>query len=236
MEKKKFSWELFTKIGSNIIVRDTKENEKIFLQIAEKQGIEVDWKSFNEAVAGSYCYFSISQGNLITMSTIFAHTEDEIYTLEEVMEGIGLNRVIKLEDGDMVQIRKRSICVIINGYILDFNKKEIVSKVKEYDLSLNDRDNLRSLDIIKVAKKDTLVPYNYIVPSEEYIEFDIPTIISVGRLDKNKNHKLLIESCCKLKEKIKEFQVVIIGEGEEREELEKLIRELNVEKYVKLYG
>lgn len=72
--------------------------------------------------------------------------------------------------------------------------------------------------------------------SEEYIEFDIPTIISVGRLDKNKNHKLLIESCCKLKEKIKEFQVVIIGEGEEREALEKLIRELNVEKYVKLYG
>lgn len=72
--------------------------------------------------------------------------------------------------------------------------------------------------------------------NEKSIEFDIPTIISVGRLDKNKNHKILIESCCKLKEKIKEFQIVIIGEGEEREALEKLIRELNVEKYVKLYG
>ena len=42
----------------------------------------------------------------------------------------------------------------------------------------------------------------------------MPTIISIGRLDKNKNHKILIESCCKLKEKIKEFQIVIIGEGE----------------------
>lgn len=72
--------------------------------------------------------------------------------------------------------------------------------------------------------------------SEKNIKFDIPTIISVGRLDKNKNHKILIESCCKLKEKIKEFQVVIIGEGEEREALEKLIKELKVEKYVKLYG
>ena len=72
--------------------------------------------------------------------------------------------------------------------------------------------------------------------NEKSIEFDIPTIISVGRLDKNKNHKILIESCCKLKEKIKEFQIVIIGEGEERAELERLIRELKVEKYVKLYG
>lgn len=71
---------------------------------------------------------------------------------------------------------------------------------------------------------------------EEKVDFNIPTIISVGRLDKNKNHKLLIEACYKLKERISEFQFIIIGEGEERIELERLIRELKLEKYVNLYG
>ena len=167
MEKRKFSWDLFTKFEENIIVRDTKENEKVFLQMAEKEGLEVDWERFYEVKEGYHCYFSYYHGNLVSMGNSEGYSKDEIYTLEEVFDGLGL----KLEDGDIVQIRKRAICVVINGYILDFNKKEIVSKVEEYDLSLNDRDNLRSLDIIKVAKKDTLVPYNYIAPSEEYVEW-----------------------------------------------------------------
>ena len=167
MEKRKFSWELFTDEGSNIIVKDSKENEKVFLQMAEKEGLKVDGERFYEVKEGYCCYFSYYKGNLVYMGNSECHTKDEIYTLEEVFDGLGL----KLEDGDIVQIRKRAICVVINGYILDFNKKEIVSKVEEYDLSLNDRDNLRSLDIIKVAKKDTLVPYNYIALSEEYVEW-----------------------------------------------------------------
>ena len=171
MEKRKFSWELFTKFDENIVVKDTKENEKVFLQMAEKEGLEVDWERFYEVKEGYYCYFSYYQGDLVYMGNSECHTKNEIYTLKEVMEGLGFNRIIKLEDGDIVQVRKRAICVVINGYILDFNKKEIVSKVEEYDLDLNDRDNLRSLDIIKVAKKDTLVPYNYIAPSEEYVEW-----------------------------------------------------------------
>ena len=125
------------------------------------------WERIDEVKDGYHCYFSYYHGNLVSMGNSEGYSKDEIYTLEEVFDGLGL----KLEDGDIVQIRKRAICVVINGYILDFNKKEIVSKVKEYDLSLNDRDNLRSLDIIKVAKKDTLVPYNYIAPSEEYVEW-----------------------------------------------------------------
>ena len=68
------------------------------------------------------------------------------------------------------------------------------------------------------------------------INFEKTTILSVGRLDKNKNHKILIESCNELRKVIKNFQIIIIGEGEERKSLEKLIRELDLEEYVKLYG
>ena len=42
MEKRKFSWSLFIEAGSNIVVKDTRKNEKTFLQIAEKQGLKVD--------------------------------------------------------------------------------------------------------------------------------------------------------------------------------------------------
>lgn len=72
--------------------------------------------------------------------------------------------------------------------------------------------------------------------NEEEIKFDVPTIISVGRLDENKNNKLLIETCDILKERISKFQAIIIGEGEERATLEKMIKDLNLENKVKLYG
>ena len=36
MSKKKFSWDLFTDVNENIVMKDTKDNEMIFLQMAEE--------------------------------------------------------------------------------------------------------------------------------------------------------------------------------------------------------
>ena len=170
MSKKKFSWDLFTDENENIVMKDTKDNEMIFLQMAEEQGIEVDWRDFNYSNDNCHCYYSFAFGNRICMSECKCHTDDEIYSLQEVIEGLKSNDII-LEDGDIVQLRNRVICVIVNGFIIDFNKKEVMSKVEEYDLNLKDKNNIYFLDIVKVAKKDTLVPYNYIAPSEEYVEW-----------------------------------------------------------------
>ena len=62
------------------------------------------------------------------------------------------------------------------------------------------------------------------------------TILTVGRLHPIKGQKYLVESCKILKDKGVDFQCWIIGEGSERRNLEKQIRDLNLEKYVKLLG
>ena len=61
------------------------------------------------------------------------------------------------------------------------------------------------------------------------------TFIAVGRLEKMKNHKLLIEIANKLKNKY-EFEIWIVGEGYLREELENLIYKYDLKDHVKLLG
>ena len=141
MSKKKFSWDLFTDENENIVMKDTKDNEMIFLQMAEEQGIEVDWRDFNYSNDNCHCYYSFAFGNKICMSECKCHTDDEFYSLQEVIEGLKSNDII-LEDGDIVQLRNRAICVVVNGFVIDFNKKKIMSKVEEYDLNLKDKDNI----------------------------------------------------------------------------------------------
>ncbi len=62
---------------------------------------------------------------------------------------------------------------------------------------------------------------------------NIFTILAVGRLDKIKGFDILIGECAKLDFL---FQLQIVGEGEERKNLETLIRKLNLEDKVTLMG
>jgi glycosyltransferase involved in cell wall biosynthesis len=61
-------------------------------------------------------------------------------------------------------------------------------------------------------------------------------VISVGRLTPQKGLQYLIEGFKKVREKHPETILVILGEGELKEELEKLIENLNLEKKVFLLG
>ena len=73
---------------------------------------------------------------------------------------------------------------------------------------------------------------------KEKVDFEYSTkglkLISVGRLNEAKNYKGLIKIASKL-EKDFDFELWIVGGGEQRKELERLIQELNV-KSVKLLG
>ena len=62
-----------------------------------------------------------------------------------------------------------------------------------------------------------------------------PVIISIGRLSEQKNFKILIRAFAKVC-KYKSARLMILGEGEERKELEELIRQLNLEDVVCLPG
>lgn len=69
-----------------------------------------------------------------------------------------------------------------------------------------------------------------------YINKDRVKIVSVGRLDKQKNHIIAIEAIKNLIFKGYNIEYKIIGDGPLKKELEYFIRKFNVEKNIKLLG
>lgn len=61
-------------------------------------------------------------------------------------------------------------------------------------------------------------------------------IVSVGRLNKQKNQKMLIEAFAELEKDYPDYKLMIWGEGPERENLENLIEKLDIESKVELPG
>lgn len=70
------------------------------------------------------------------------------------------------------------------------------------------------------------------------IEFDKKQLnfISVGRLDYSKNYEMMLKNAIKLKNEGFKFKVYIIGDGEEKEKLDKIIIENNMEDVFILCG
>jgi N-acetylgalactosamine-N,N'-diacetylbacillosaminyl-diphospho-undecaprenol 4-alpha-N-acetylgalactosaminyltransferase len=66
------------------------------------------------------------------------------------------------------------------------------------------------------------------------IDFDRYTFVSAGRLDAGKNHAMLIRSFSKIKNK--DAQLLILGEGYLKHELQSLIQKLSLEQRVFLLG
>jgi colanic acid/amylovoran biosynthesis glycosyltransferase len=61
-------------------------------------------------------------------------------------------------------------------------------------------------------------------------------LLAVGRLHRVKDHAFLIHACASLRRAGVEFECAIAGEGPERRNLERLIRELSLERHVMLPG
>ncbi len=118
-------------------------------------------------------------------------------------------------------------------------------------------DNLKKVtdkaDGIHVVNEELADRFNALVPGFESKIKIIPTVvakdffninntprnnyfIAIGRLHWIKGHRDLILACHSLKKKIPDFLLEIIGEGEERQVLEYMIRDLNLTKNIKLSG
>ncbi|MCM1047899.1 MAG: glycosyltransferase family 4 protein [Clostridiales bacterium] len=61
-------------------------------------------------------------------------------------------------------------------------------------------------------------------------------IVAVGRLSSQKNFPLLVKAYARIVRKYHDYKVFIFGDGAEKSNLEKLIKELNLENNVKLAG
>ena len=109
---------------------------------------------------------------------------------------------------------------------------EIIVNSIEVKNFLKNKFNLKSTviyneldknDIINKSKKKVKIKF-----SNGY-----PILISVGRLDKNKNHIFLIEAFNNLKNKIK-YNLIILGSGNENQYLLNKIYEYKLNNYIKI--
>lgn len=93
----------------------------------------------------------------------------------------------------------------------------------------------------KFLQKKVSVIYNPVFIKSEFVGKALetpkePVIVSVGRLNKVKNQELLLDVFHELHYNYPDYRLVIYGEGNYREVLEKKIRDLQLEKYVSLPG
>ena len=68
--------------------------------------------------------------------------------------------------------------------------------------------------------------------SDKIYDNSFPKILTVARLDKRKNHKNILMCIRNLKEKFPKIKYISIGDGEEKNKLSSLTKELNIEKEV----
>ncbi len=102
-------------------------------------------------------------------------------------------------------------------------KKKIFDKQKIFVL----RDPIIDMKEFSLKKREC---YDFVSPIKQKY------LISIGRLTKQKNFELLINFFYKLSDKYAKFELVIIGEGEDKLKLKKLSKKLNIEKKIHFLG
>lgn len=91
----------------------------------------------------------------------------------------------------------------------------------------------------KSIQKKTIILQNSLNPEfirPPYSGEKRKEIVTVGRIDKNKNQHMLIEAFVPLAESFPEWNVVLYGAGEERTKLENRVRELQLEGRILFMG
>jgi len=90
----------------------------------------------------------------------------------------------------------------------------------------------------KIKNKSTIIPNpvnkNFIC--EPFFGKREKTIVTVGRLEKQKNHELLINAFSKIANKYRDYKLIIYGDGSLRTNLEEQIQRLKLENRVILAG
>lgn len=92
----------------------------------------------------------------------------------------------------------------------------------------------------EIAKRSVVIPNPLFIgddyPATQYTGELEKTIVTTGRLNKQKNHPLLIRAFKRIAEEFPEYKLIIYGEGPERHNDEALISELGLQERVLLPG
>ena len=139
------------------------------------------------------------------------------YGKETKFERIIKKMFFKLSDGTFLYGNYARELMIKEG----FNKDRlfVIHNSLAYDKQLATRKQLKPTDIYNIHYGN-----------------NNPNLVFVGRLTEVKKLDMILHAMSKCKDKGEEYNLTLIGDGEKKEELEKLATELNLTKNVWFYG
>lgn len=142
--------------------------------------------------------------------------------------GLGIKHIIS-ERNDPAHFGGRTITRIISRLLM--------RKADGYVFQTKDAQAYYGGDI---AKHSVIIPNPLFIgddyPATQYTGEREKTIVTTGRLNKQKNHPLLIRTFKRIVEEFSDYKLIIYGEGPERQNDETLIKELGLEGRVLLPG
>jgi glycosyltransferase involved in cell wall biosynthesis len=127
-----------------------------------------------------------------------------------------------------------------------FLDRELVSRASDRFIAVSREDQRRMIEIEHIAPARTMFIPNGVPPappssgidvrSELGIPKEVPVIGVVGLLRAQKAHQVLIDAAAMLTDQWPGLQVLIVGDGPERANLERLVGELRLERTVRFLG
>jgi glycosyltransferase involved in cell wall biosynthesis len=107
-------------------------------------------------------------------------------------------------------------------------KKDLIDNYKIKSSKISVIYNFYDIEKISELKTQSI---------DETIDFDnFDYIITVGRIEKQKNHRLLLMAFSELKKKQPQLKLLILGEGSLKDEMELLVKTLKIENEVVFIG
>ena len=141
--------------------------------------------------------------------------------------------IIRISGTPKLNIFRRFIWSIFskNVHIVTCPTKSTLKKLNELKIFPKNKlkllyDPVLKINSINLKKKEKI--------DEQFI--DTTFILSIGRLTKQKNFLLLVKAFKEITKKFPNLKLIILGEGEERNKIENLIRELSLNNNVFLMG
>ena len=140
----------------------------------------------------------------------------------------------KYGNKDAIKIHEQHVYDVSNNYITKLNNLNNINYImpvsnslyQEYYKSLREKDKLKYIPL----------SLNYYPGDTETANLNNKNLISVGRLDRIKGYDDLIRVMNLVIKKDKDIKLNLFGDGQEKENLIKLINDLKLEKNIKLWG
>lgn len=216
---------LRNELDSRVIIRELECSNK--LKILLKLYFNTFWKDSNFIISfDPFASCFINLFNLIKQRKIKIISRC-INTLSE-QEKIEKTKLIKKFLKELFYKKTYGLSEFIIAQSAGM-KSDLVKKYKINPKKIIQINNSIDLKKIELLKKERIL-------EEEKKYFSEKTIISVGRLVEQKNIIFLLELLNELKNRGKKINLIILGEGVKRQELERKIKEYHLEDIVFLLG